>query len=349
VLEDLLIKYVGNHLWWKKVEALKGVVMPIICSMRITDTRSPNLHLAAKAYHDMKVQVSAAISEHPLITPGDRQIIVDVLEKRNKVFFSWPARAAAGANPKYFYGKDFELWEEGKDTLAMQSVVGDYYSNAADDSKRKAHVVNAMKEWSAWTSGSGVCISFKDPITVAVAQDSGAFDYWSLYHNLLTNFGPVAIMLCSQQADQGTSERMHQVTKQVRTKTRNKQSGVVGAAYTEIKMGILQQRATDVNAKKIIQRIDKVSLLGLVCEKMALRVSEMEKTEAERVVASTLVQIQAVPAQSFVDFEVEDIENEMLDTSIAHGGGVLEEEDAVSALLSLAGWVNVVEEDMEEE
>jgi len=98
VLEDLLIKYVGNHLWWKKVEALKGVVMPIICSMRITDTRSPNLHLAAKAYHDMKVQVSAAISEHPLITPGDRQIIMDVLEKCKKVCVSLPARAAAGAN-----------------------------------------------------------------------------------------------------------------------------------------------------------------------------------------------------------------------------------------------------------
>ena len=130
---------------------------------------------------------------------------------------------------------------------------------------------------------------------------------------------------------------MHQATKQVRTKTRHKQSGVVGAMYTEIKMGILQQRATDVNAKKIIQRTDKVSVLGLVCEKMALRVREMEKTEAERVAA----QIQAVPAQSFVDFEVEDedvdIENEMLDTSIVHGEGGLEEEDAVSALLSLAG------------
>jgi len=125
VLEDLLNKCVGNHLWWKKVEALKGVVMPIICSMRITDIQSPNLHLAATAYHDMKVQVSAAISEHPLITPGDRQFIMDVLEKRKKVFLSSPARSAAGANPKYFYGKDFELWEEGKDTLAMQSVVGD--------------------------------------------------------------------------------------------------------------------------------------------------------------------------------------------------------------------------------
>ena len=149
-------------------------------------------------------------------------------------------------------------------------------------------------------------------------------------------------MLCSQQASQGTSERMHQVTKQVRTKTRNKQSGVVGAAYTEIEMVILQQRDTDVNAKKIIQRTDKVSVLGLVCEKMALRLSEMEKTEAECVVASTLVQIQAIPAQNLVDFDVEDddvdIENEILDTIIAHRGEVLEEEDAVSDLLSLAGW-----------
>jgi len=97
---------------------------------------------------------------------------------------------------------------------------------------------------------------------------------------------------------------------------------VVGAVYTEIAMGIIQQRATEVNAKKIMQRTDKVSVLGLVCEKMALLVSEMEKTEAERVAASTLAQIQAVPAQSFVDFEVEnddvDIENEMLHMSIAH-------------------------------
>ena len=47
VWEDLLGKYVGIHLWWKKVEALKGVVVPIIFSMRITDTQSPGFHLAA--------------------------------------------------------------------------------------------------------------------------------------------------------------------------------------------------------------------------------------------------------------------------------------------------------------
>ena len=38
-----------------------------------------------------------------------------------------------------------------------------------------------------------------------------------------------------------------------------------------------------------------------------------------------------------------DIENELWATSIAHG----DEEDAVSALLSLAGWVSVVEEDVD--
>jgi len=86
-------------------------------------------------------------------------------------------------------------------------------------------------------------------------------DYQSLYHNMLPNLGPVAIMLSSQQAGQGTSERMHQVTKKVRMKARNKQSATVSAAYTEIKMGILQQRATQANIIKIMQR--KVSVLGL--------------------------------------------------------------------------------------
>jgi len=65
--------------------------------------------------------------------------------------------------------------------------------------------------------------------------------------------------------------------------------------------------------------------------------SETKKSEC--VAASTLAQSQAVPALSFLEFCVEDdevdIENERLDTSIAHGGGGLEEEDTVSALLSL--------------
>jgi len=41
------------------------------------------------------------------------------------------------------------------------------------------------------------------------------------------------------------------------------------------------------------------------------------------------------------------MENKLWATSLAHGGGVLDEENAVSALLSLAGWVNAVEEDVD--
>jgi len=84
---------------------------------------------------------------------------------------------------------------------------------------------------------------------------------------------------------------------------------------------------------------------------MTLLVSEMEKTEDERFTVATLAEIRAVPAQSFTHFEGEDddidIENKPWVTSIAHGGGGIDEEDAVSALLSLAGWVNVVEEDVD--
>jgi len=42
-----------------------------------------------------------------------------------------------------------------------------------------------------------------------------------------------------------------------------------------------------------------------------------------------------------------DIENELWVTSIAHGGEVRDTEDAVSVLLSLAWWVNAVEEDVD--
>jgi len=77
----------------------------------------------------------------------------------------------------------------------------------------------------------------------------------------------------------------------------------------------------------------------------------MDHVLDERLAAATLAQIRAVQAQSFADIEVEDgdfdIENELWATSMTHGWGVLDEEEAVSALLSLAGWVKVVEEDVD--
>jgi len=48
----------------------------------------------------MKVQVSAVISQYPLIAAVDRQIIMDVLEKQ-KDCVSVLAHAGAGVNSKF--------------------------------------------------------------------------------------------------------------------------------------------------------------------------------------------------------------------------------------------------------
>jgi len=62
----------------------------------------------------------------------------------------------------------------------------------------------------------------------------------------------------------------------------------------------------------------------------------------ERVAASTLAQIQAVPAQSIVDFEVEDddvdIANEMLDKGMGNGGGGVGEGGCCFSPV-VVGWV----------
>jgi len=57
----ILKTYVNNEDWWEQVAATETFGLPIIHSMRITDTVSPNLHLAHKACLDMQVLVTAAM------------------------------------------------------------------------------------------------------------------------------------------------------------------------------------------------------------------------------------------------------------------------------------------------
>ena len=77
----------------------------------------------------------------------------------------------------------------------------------------------------------------------------------------------------------------------------------------------------------------------------------MDKQQSGKVAATS--NTHSARYKNFADFEVEGdevkIENELWVTSIAHGGKALDEEDAVSSLLSLAGWVNTVEGDADQE
>jgi len=184
------------------------------------------------------------------------------------------------------------------------------------------------------------------------AQSDSAGDYWKVYWQHLPNFGPLALNLSHQQSGQGASERLHNAEKRISTKTRNRLRPEVKEALTEVKMSALRKRSERVNEKKTYQRTDRVTVLGLVCEKMAQRVAYVRKEREDMQAAQSLARIhlQVAPEDdSGVDegaedeiWEVTDIPEEDLN----EGEGEREQEvDAVAALLELAQWEEVEVED----
>ena len=93
---------------------------------------------------------------------------------------------------------------------------------------------------------------------------NSAGDYWMAYHSFLPHFGPVTLMLSHQQ---GTSERLHQAAKRISTKARNSLGGKVKQALTEVKMSGMRKRSAEADKKKTYRCEDRVTVLGLVCEK----------------------------------------------------------------------------------
>ena len=81
---------------------------------------------------------------------------------------------------------------------------------------------------------------------------------------------------------QGTSERLHQSAKRISTKARNRLGGKVKQALTEVKMSSIRKRETEADKKKTYRGTDRVTVLGLVCEKMAERVVCDRQEEEDR-------------------------------------------------------------------
>ena len=103
----ILENYVNDMGWWKKVEAAEAVGLPIIQSMRITDTICPNLHLACKAYEDMKTLMHATMLSHPTaISDEEGKAFERIIESRIKDCVSQGSLAAGGVKPKYVYATD---------------------------------------------------------------------------------------------------------------------------------------------------------------------------------------------------------------------------------------------------
>ena len=65
------------------------------------------------------------------------------------------------------------------------------------------------------------------------------------------------------------SERLHNAEKGISSKTLNRLTGHVKQELAEVKMSMIRKRSQDHNHKKMYQRKDCVTVLCMVCEKMA--------------------------------------------------------------------------------
>jgi hypothetical protein len=288
---DYVIKhYVMSLEWWALVGATTDVGIKIVESIRITDTAVANLHLCRKGYEDMKVLVTSVLDKHE-ITETERATVLEVIQKREKDCVSKAAVAAGSVNPKYFYGDQTQVWAgalsggvAGGVGVIMLDVIQDCYTDlkASDQTEYLRKTNQAFLEWQQWVQKRLPYDSvFNGEIAMGVARSS-AGDYWLAYHSFLPHFGPVALMLSNQQSGQGTSERFHQSAKRISTKARNSLGAKVKQALTEVKMSSMRKRAAEADKKKTYRGADRVTVLGLVCEKMAERVVCARQEEEDR-------------------------------------------------------------------
>ena len=92
----------------------------------------------------------------------------------------------------------------------------------------------------------------------------------------------LGLALSPQQSGQGASERLHNAEKCISTKTRNRLGDKVKDALTEVKMSRMRKRSEEEQHKKTYKSSDKVTVLGLVCAKMAKRVLLARQEEEDR-------------------------------------------------------------------
>jgi hypothetical protein len=139
-----------------------------------------------------------------------------------------------------------------------------------------------------------------------------------------------------QQSGQDTSERLHQDEKRI--STLNRFTDKVKETLSEVKMSGMRKRAVEDDKKKTYQRVDRVTVLGLVCEKMAERVTLARQEEEDRRVRQEvyiITQDESVDQEDMTDddgfqddreiWEVTHVSEEDLETTEREGVDFLDE------------------------
>jgi hypothetical protein len=125
---------------------------------------------------------------------------------------------------------------------------------------------------------------------------------------------------------------------------------------TEVKMSGIRKRAAAPDKKKTYQGADRVTVLGLVCEKMTERVALVRQEEEDRRVrqeVSTIAQDESVDEEDMSDDDGFQDDREIgevthvcdQDSGTTEGEGV----DFLAELLELVGWTQVNDEETEKD
>lgn len=227
----------------------------------------------------------------------------------------------------------------------MQTVIEDHFAHLKDvqPGMYQYKCTSAFREWTEWSQKQLPHDSiFYGDMAINGAKTCSAGEYWLVYWRHLEHFGPLALNLSHQQSGQGASERLHNAEKRIITKTRARLSPEVKDALTCVKMSAIRKRSERVNLAKTYKRTDRVTVLGLVCEKMAKRVADVRKEKEDRQAAHSLARMSdAGMVEEEGDAAEEGAEAEIWSVTDITEEELVEEEgekDVVDALLELAEW-----------
>lgn len=275
---DVLRRKVWNcDSFWDELKVFVAVETPIRIALRITDTETPNLPLAAKAFDDAQAESLKLASVHendeaakvPLnqrVLGGLKEFIKERFEARRPDCVSKMAMAAAMIVPHYCYGTPTYVPEGGPAAIAevIEKYFGTKSISESDIAIANHRITEAKKEYFAFRNHLP-STEFGSPLKKReatcyvdqngkVSDPGGVLQFWQGCSHIAPLFAELAIKLSSAVCGQGSAERLNKDVTLVRSKTRNRQSHEVTAAYLTLKnyFGLQNRRSSTATSAKLI-------------------------------------------------------------------------------------------------
>ena len=296
--QHLCVSVIFNPSFWGKITGFVATAEKPRAALRITDSRCPNLHLAALAYQTAltdavsAARASAGAGFHSNLLPAQ---VESIITKRRPRLMSTPVLAAAAVNPYYFYMDDAAELPAGAQT-ALTDLLTRYYNARCGVEEGSRRVAAAMVSWVQFKSKTG-CFQKGYIQTLARSTEAtGPQMLWEAAKGEMgsdDNFphqdlGAFAVKLCTSVCGQGDSERAHKDYNEGRNKdqTRLKHATAAGKAEMRTSLRTLRQREEAKPLRNLMDAMQKRFTKAKERKAFLDAEEEAAKVEAGRVEAA---------------------------------------------------------------